>query len=136
MTGFFVRDSVATDDAEIRAIVGSARKESNLYRGAAFDAPMGQDRITLVAGTGESVFGALVASRTDHEVWTIHVVHVLPDARGVGLGNMLVEAVIDRLRARGASRIESGAQPGDRALKNLFESHAIVARTIIVGRSL
>ena len=132
----FVRESVAADETDIASIIESARQESGEHRGSPLEVPMGRERITLVAGAGESVFGALLASATSMDTWTIHLVHVIPAARGVGLGHSLVRQILEIVRARGGSTIVSAAQPGDRALKNLFESHGIVARTIIVGRDL
>jgi GNAT superfamily N-acetyltransferase len=61
-------------------------------------------------------------------------VYVEPDAREIGIGDALVLHAIDFLRSQKATWIGAQAQPGDRALKNLFERHGLVAQTIIVGR--
>jgi hypothetical protein len=37
---------------------------------------------------------------------------------------------------RNAAWVQSSAMPGDRAMKNLFERHGLVAQTIIVGKKL
>ena len=136
MTDLFVRPSSDEDTPILEAIRAAAREESSAHRGEPYRREEAPDRLVLVAGAGESVFGALFSSRTGPTEWTIHAVHVLAAARGVGIGNRLMGAFIEEVRRRGAHRIVSGAQPGDRSLKNLFESHGIVASTIIVGRDL
>ncbi|MFV0315768.1 MAG: GNAT family N-acetyltransferase [Microthrixaceae bacterium] len=61
---------------------------------------------------------------------------VEPGARRIGLGSALLEAAIEVAVDRGCAGIESVALPGDRATKNFFEDHAMVARAIIVHRDL
>ncbi len=62
--------------------------------------------------------------------------YVEPGARGVGVG----EAVMDRLLAwaeeRGAVGVDSLALPGTRDTKNFFERFGLVARAIVVHRPL
>jgi len=66
----------------------------------------------------------------------IHHVFVVPDAREIGLGDALVLHLLDELRGLGVSHVSAHALPGDRAMKNLFERHGLVAQTIVVGKSL
>ena len=40
------------------------------------------------------------------------------------------------LQLKNATWLQSSALPGDRAMKNLFERHGLVAQTIIVGKKL
>jgi GNAT superfamily N-acetyltransferase len=63
-------------------------------------------------------------------------VYVLPDARGVGVGELLLDAVIAWATEAGAVGIDSVALPGMRDSKNFFESAGLVARAITVHRSL
>ena len=63
-------------------------------------------------------------------------VYVLPDARGVGLGEALLDAVLAWATGAGAVGIDSVALPGMRDSKNFFESAGMVARAITVHRSL
>ena len=136
MTVVFARVATAGDSDPVARLVASARTEAPAHRGVPFERVPGPESLTIVGGVGTTVFGVLHATRTDVDVWTIHVVHVERDARGVGIGDALVGCALAELRRAGASAVESGAQPGDRALKNLFERHGLVARTIIVGRTL
>jgi GNAT superfamily N-acetyltransferase len=70
-----------------------------------------------------------------------HVVHlydlfVEPDARGVGVGEALLDFVFDWARARQARGIDSIVLPGNREGKNFFERFGLVARAIHVYREL
>jgi GNAT superfamily N-acetyltransferase len=62
--------------------------------------------------------------------------YVDPEARGVGLGEAMMDAVLDWARTRGCIGIDSDALPGNRATKNFFESFGLVARAIVVHKSL
>jgi GNAT superfamily N-acetyltransferase len=66
----------------------------------------------------------------------IHHVFVVPDAREIGLGDALILHLLDELHGLGVSHVSAHALPGDRAMKNLFERHGLVAQTIVVGKSL
>ncbi len=59
-----------------------------------------------------------------------------PPARGVGVGDALLDAACALLLARGADRVDSVALPGDRGTKNFFEAHHMVARAITTSRAL
>ncbi len=72
--------------------------------------------------------GARVADLTD--------LYVLPDARGVGVGEALMIAVEEWAGERGCMGIDSIALPGDRETKNFFESFGLVARALRVHRSI
>jgi GNAT superfamily N-acetyltransferase len=63
-------------------------------------------------------------------------IYVEPDAREVGLGQALMEHLLDWCRAAGCFGVDSLALPGDRQTKNFFESFGLVARAIIVHRPL
>jgi ribosomal protein S18 acetylase RimI-like enzyme len=62
--------------------------------------------------------------------------YVTPEARGVGVGEALMDLFIADARADGAVGIDSLALPGDRATKNFFERFGLTARAIVVHRSL
>lgn len=136
----FVRRAGADDEPTWRAHREEARRESSRYRGEPWRPGDGEkdERSTLVllAGVDETVFGSVAASDGGDTHWWIDHVFVEEAAREVGLGDALMTALIGELRSRGATRLGSSAQPGDRSLKNLFERHGLVARTILVGRDL
>lgn len=62
--------------------------------------------------------------------------YVHPQARELGLGEMLMDHLLGWCRAEGCFGVDSLALPGDRATKNFFESFGLVARAIVVHRSL
>jgi GNAT superfamily N-acetyltransferase len=62
--------------------------------------------------------------------------YVEPEARELGVGEALMDHVLDWCRAAGCFGIDSLALPGDRSTKNFFESFGLVARAIIVHRPL
>jgi GNAT superfamily N-acetyltransferase len=56
-------------------------------------------------------------------------------ARGVGIGDVMLEAVLAELRARGETRFDVRVPPGHRAAKNFFEQHGFSARSITMHHS-
>jgi GNAT superfamily N-acetyltransferase len=66
----------------------------------------------------------------------IEDIYVDPGARAVGVGETLMNHLIDWCRARGCFGVDSLALPGDRDTKNFFESFGLVARAIVVHRPL
>jgi GNAT superfamily N-acetyltransferase len=63
-------------------------------------------------------------------------IYVDPGARAVGVGETLMNHLMDWCRARGCFGVDSLALPGDRDTKNFFESFGLVARAIVVHRPL
>jgi GNAT superfamily N-acetyltransferase len=66
----------------------------------------------------------------------IEDIYVDPGARAVGVGETLMNHLIDWCRAQGCFGVDSLALPGDRDTKNFFESFGLVARAIVVHRPL
>jgi len=62
--------------------------------------------------------------------------YVDPEARGVGVGEAMMDALVAHAEAAGAIGIDALALPGDRATKNFFESFGLKARAIVVHRDL
>jgi GNAT superfamily N-acetyltransferase len=62
--------------------------------------------------------------------------YVEPGARSVGLGERLMDDLVAWCAAEGCFGVDSLALPGDRATKNFFESFGLVARAILVHKSL
>ena len=67
---------------------------------------------------------------------TASVAEAAPAARDVGVGHAVIVASAAIAVASGCARLVSHALPGDRATKNFFETHSMVARQIVVGREL
>lgn len=60
---------------------------------------------------------------------------VEPEMRKVGIGEAMMNLLLDELRAAGCAGVDSWALPGDRHTKNFFESFGLKARLLIVHRS-
>jgi GNAT superfamily N-acetyltransferase len=95
----------------------------------------------LAVGTfGGTVVGyALAQAETLADGGVLGIVHDLyvdPGARGVGIGEALMDHLIGWCRSRGCFGVDSIALPGDRSTKNFFESFGLVARAIVVHRPL
>lgn len=58
------------------------------------------------------------------------------DARGVGVGSALMEAVVGWCWARGCRDIDALALPGDRSSKQRLEAAGFVARLLTLNRRL
>ena len=66
----------------------------------------------------------------------ITLVYVEVAARGVGVGEALMDAAVAWARAGGCTGLDGLALPGDRHLKNLYERSGLTAREITVFREL
>jgi GNAT superfamily N-acetyltransferase len=69
-------------------------------------------------------------------VAVVDELYVLEGARGVGVGEALLTAIIDWAEESGHSDVEGVALPGNREAKNLFERFGLVARAIVVQKRL
>jgi len=98
------------------------------------------DRCVVVGCVDSAVLGYAVATavvlRDGTEVAEVGELFVEPSARGVGVGEALMEAILAWATSRGCIGIDARALPGDRATKNFFESFGLVARAISVHRDL
>jgi GNAT superfamily N-acetyltransferase len=98
------------------------------------------DAIVLVGTIDDAVIGYAVAVIEQLADGTrlarLTDVYVEPDARGVGVGELLLDAVIAWAGERHCAGIDSLALPGNRETKNFFESFGLVARAIVVHRPL
>lgn len=132
----FVRASTTNDAPTLDSHRHLSHEESRVYRGSLPAPEHGIRDVSFVAGVGDTVFASLTLTEVSPTVWNITHVFVEEDAREVGLGDALMVHALKFLDQERATRCTSQAQPGDRALKNLFERHGLVAQTILVGRSL
>lgn len=98
------------------------------------------DAMVVVGTIDEAVVGygaiRLVELHDRSTVGRVSDIYVLPDARGVGVGEAMMELLMVWARQRGCIGVDSLALPGDRNTKNFFETHGLVARAITVHRAL
>jgi len=90
------------------------------------------DRLVLLGCLGDEPVGLAVARLHVPAAAVLTELWVLPAARGVGVGHTLLEAVLAAAREAGCTGLDARALPGDRATKNFFEDHSMVARAITV----
>ena len=128
-----VRRAVASDAEVLESLAAEAESESHRYRGHIDTDWIPTD--SMVAIIGGSVVG-IVSYVDEGPVRHLTLVHVHKDARGVGVGDALMEFVLRDAAAGGCTHVRSAAQPGDRATKNLFERNGLVARAIQVEKKL
>ncbi len=62
--------------------------------------------------------------------------YTLPGARGVGVGEAMMDHLLGFASERDCFGVDSIALPGDRHTKNFFESFGLVARELVVHRTL
>ena len=99
------------------------------------------DDYELAVGTYDGAVVGYALVRADHLadggiLGVIDDLYVDPGARSVGIGEALMNHMLDWCRACGCFGVDSIALPGDRATKNFFESFGLVARAIVVHRRL
>lgn len=150
------RRAVAEDVDVVVALFAVALDELTPHRGGAMwarhearaepvatglEAALADPDQLLVVGTIDGSVVGYAAVRLDplHGGGTVALltdVYVLADARGVGVGEAMLELCVDWARERGSVGIDSLALPGDRDTKNFFETFGMVARAIVVHRPL
>jgi GNAT superfamily N-acetyltransferase len=103
--------------------------------GGGFEALLGDPGSRVVVGTlDDSVVGFAVSHVEDGGV--LDACYVEPEARGVGVGRLLLDAVLSWLGERGCESVDGTALPGDREAKNFYESAGFKARMLTMHRQL
>jgi len=67
---------------------------------------------------------------------SIKALYVEEAARSIGVGEAMMEEMLICANSHKAEAVDAVALPGDRATKNFFETHGLVARAIIVQKAL
>lgn len=84
----------------------------------------------------QEVVGVASARGQPGTTGVIELLYVEPEARGVGVGEALLDGVASWLGERGCTGIDAPALPGDRDTKQFFEGSGMVARLLIMHRPL
>ena len=105
--------------------------------GADIDDP---DALVLIGSIDETTIGYAAAHLEPlHDGQPLAVLtemYVEHGARAVGVGEVMMDAVLAWAKDRDCVGVDSIALPGNRETKNFFETFGLVARAIIVHRSL
>jgi GNAT superfamily N-acetyltransferase len=99
-----------------------------------------EDHLVLAGTVDGAVLGYAVVRletlRDGERLGVVDDIYVEPEGRAVGVGEAMMDAVLEWCQARDCIGVDSLALPGNRETKNFFESFGLVARAIIVHRSL
>jgi GNAT superfamily N-acetyltransferase len=68
-------------------------------------------------------------------VAAVRLIFTLSGARGVGVGEAMIERFLEGAQSRGIQDYDAHVSPGHRESKNFFESNGFKARSIIMNRS-
>lgn len=95
----------------------------------------------VVVGTYDDVvfgyaIGVVETLRDGGLLGRIDDLAVLSDARESGIGEAMMNLLVETFRSANCFGVDSRALPGDRQTKNFFESFGLKARMLTVHRSL
>jgi GNAT superfamily N-acetyltransferase len=142
-----VRPATDGDLAECAALLDRAREEVAGQRGAAALLGSGSASVEACWAEGPSrrllvgeFEGATVGLATGHlgdrGRGMVDCCYVVPEARRVGVGGALVEALTAWFADAGCSGVDALALPGDRDTKQLYETAGFRARLLVLHRPL
>jgi GNAT superfamily N-acetyltransferase len=108
---------------------------------AAYGALLGRhDALLLVGAIDDAVvaFAAVIVEelRSGARLGVITDLFVEPEAREVGVGEVLANALVEHCRTAACLGVDAAALPGHRAAKNFFETHGFTARALTMHRRL
>ena len=130
-------DTVAGLLCAFRDWWGSSTPTDETMRGAAEQLLHDPNTVYLLAGTsGLAQLRFRLSAWTGVEDCWLEDVFVSDDARGTGLGRALVEAAIERARARGCRRIELDVQEDNEHAIRLYEKCGFSVRPKGSGHTL
>lgn len=150
------RPATALDAAAVVALAARQERELGPMRGGALwsathrlspnsegtvTAMLADPDLAVFVGTiDDAVVGFAVLGvrtlRTGERLATVHELFVEADARAVGVGEAIVEQVLERARRAGCVGVDAGVLPGHRAAKNFFEGSGFTARALTMHHSL
>ena len=95
----------------------------------------------VVAGTIDEVVVGYGVARLDRlrggrMLGIVTDLYVEPEARAVGVGEAMIQSLVDWCRRHHCQGVDALALPGNRETKNFFETFGFTARAIVVHHSL
>ena len=105
------------------------------------EAQIGAEDTEVVVGTLDDVVLGYGVARVDvlgdgGRLGVVTDLYTELDGRELGIGELMMGALVDWCTEQGCFGVDSLALPGDRHTKNFFESFGLVARAITVHRPL
>jgi len=136
-----VAEAVAEQAHARGGSVWSVREARPLPPGPSLARDLGDPDCLVLAGTLDgAVLGYAVVRteglRSGRPLGVLSDIYVEPEAREVGLGEALVDAVVTWCTERGCVGIDALALPGNRSTKNFFETFGFTARALVVHKAL
>jgi GNAT superfamily N-acetyltransferase len=149
-----VRVAMASDVARIAILARDLRTQLLQERGGAlwsvrearpeplepaFAAFLERGDATVLVGTlDDHVVGYGIVQvevlRDDSRLGVIDEIFVEPEARAVGVGELLVERLVAFCTDAGCIGVDAAALPGDRQAKNFFERAGFTARILVMHK--
>ncbi len=119
--------------------VWAAREARALPAGPSLGDDLGSPSAAVLAGTIDDVVVGYLVARTEElrdgtVLGRLSDVYVEPDARDVGIGELLVDAALAWCDERHCAGVDAIVLPGNRFTKNFFESMGFTARALTVHR--
>lgn len=136
MSGFNIAAAVQNDLADVRAMFAAYAVSLPVDLGAqGFDdelanlpGPYGAPGCALLiarSATGEAL-GCIALRRIDADVCEVKRLYVLPAARGKGIGNALIAAVIGEAQRAGYRQMKLDTLPNMQAAIAIYRDHGFV----------
>ena len=102
---------------------------------------IGTDDARVLVGTIDGVPVGYAVARLERlgdgsTLGVVEDIYVEPGARQVGLGEAMMDDLVQWCRACGCFGMDSMALPGDRSTKNFFEESGFTARKLVMHRPL
>ena len=108
---------------------------------ASFSADIAADDRTVWVGTIDDVVIGFAAGETEElrdgrTLGRVGDLYVEPGARGIGVGECVMEGLLTWFREHGCFAVDALALPGDRETKNFFEESGFTARLLVMHHRL
>jgi GNAT superfamily N-acetyltransferase len=111
-----------------------------LLRPGGLDDLLGASRHRVLVGTIDDAVVGLAVGHVDQvgetALGVVDGCYVEPEARGVGVGRALLDALMAWFAVHGCGGVDAGALPGDRRSKNFYEAAGFKARLLTLHHRL
>jgi GNAT superfamily N-acetyltransferase len=102
-----------------------------------FDIAISESSSQVFVGTlDDQVVGIAITSVDHRQVGIVEELYVIPPARGVGVGEALLDSCVEWCRTVECVGVEMDVLPGDRNAKNMCERSGLKARALTMHLDL